>query len=787
VVADRQLSPDLVASERDPKHMPGLMLGNNAYAGRASNGASGTKSHEPKQGSGLQYLIPASYRELLDRVGSRQGNGVTATADSARAGETDDSEKLDTHSREAEGTETFSFWAAVRKLARRRLESKEPDIEPWEHRVSRFHESLWIEELRVELEMAKWRLTVDWIPMVGDDLYKLDISELSDDASAPLDEKGFLRGVHVNIKCSGGSVYRAMIQPGSAAGSLLLSSSPSLARAQGPFQIRFHPHRFQELAMHRALDAPRNGSFLRAAHDEAAPLSRPDAVDEAADTLPASLNDDQRRAVAAVLATTSDRPLVVWGPPGTGKSTLAAFVIWHLVQQGPSNLNILAAAPSNTGADVLCRKLGKLGLDPARVLRLNAVGRSVATVPEDIRQFCFTTIGENGRPTFRVPPLSKLRTFKVIVTTCVASVHLANALRVEGSTGWFSHVIVDEAGEATEPETLVPLSLLRRDAGTCVLFGDHFQLGPLVMSRLASQLASLEISMIERLANERFTSVRDGEDRGLSRDTLLTCEDNGLHFLTESYRSHSAITALYSQIFYAGQLEHRERSQQLLALPFFADLGFTAPVILHNVIGQERRDSDSPSVCNDDEVKLVTEYVVQLLADDRMGLRASDIGVITPYTKQLQVLQTKLGSLGPTLAGVECGTVEWFQGQERTVVIMSTVRCSRLADGSVVKGGADRRPIGFVADPKRLNVAISRAVAGLIIVGDLRMLASNSSHWRQLLDMAKDLGCVTGEPLVEGPWQPESPPKAAALGLATVRTAVPVAQASAAWDALTSS
>lgn len=538
--------------------------------------------------------------------------------------------------------------------------------------------------------------------------------------------------------------------------------------------------------MHRALDAPRNVSFLRTAHDDAAPVSASGAVDNAADSLPESLNDDQRRAVAAVLAATSDRPLVVWGPPGTGKSTLAAFVIWHLVQQGPSNLHILAAAPSNTGADVLCRKLGKLGLDPERVLRLNAVGRNVSTVPEDVRPFCCSEIGENGKPAFRIPPLSKQRSFKVIVTTCIASVHIANALRTEGSPGWFSHVIVDEAGEATEPETLVPLSLLRQDAATSVLFGDHFQLGPLVMSHFAKQLASLDISMIERLANERFSSVRDEEDRGLSRDTLLACEDQGLFFLTESYRSHSAICSLYSNIFYANQLEHKERSQQLAALPFFTDKGFTSPLILHNVVGKECRDPGTPSVYNVEEIQLVQQYVVQLLADDRLGLHASDIGVITPYTKQLQSLQTQLGSLGPSLAGVECGTVEWFQGQERSVVVMSTVRCSRLADGSAVPGGADRRQIGFVADPKRLNVAISRAVSGLIIVGDLNMLALHSPHWRQLLDMAKRLGCVTGEPLEEGPWQPQALATGSASDVTAVRTAVPVAQSSAAWDALTS-
>lgn len=97
-----------------------------------------------------------------------------------------------------------------------------------------------------------------------------------------------------------------------------------------------------------------------------------------------------------------------------------------------------------------------------------------------------------------------------------------------------------------------------------------------------------------------------------------------------------------------------------------------------------------------------------------------------------------------------------------------------------MSAGAERRPIGFVADPKRLNVAISRAVAGLIVVGDLQTLTAHSSHWKQLVGMAKELGCATGEPLLDGhqPFAGLMPPNA--------ETLVPPAEASAAWDTLTS-
>lgn len=799
MLAEKDFSFDIVTAARSDKYVPNSGSTDHANA-ESLNGASGTNSRPLRSAGSHQYSIPAPYRELLDRVNDVTGGSAEARPKPVVTANLDDSVGLmpesvaTAHMNVAEVSipdqsapagketaETFSFWPAVRKLAKRRLDSKEPDVEPWQHRAARFHESLWVEELRLALDMVDWRFTASALPMVGEGLHTLDITPLSDIADVPLES--VLRGVNVHLQCSGGSTYRAMVQPGSAAGSLLLSSSASLARAKGPFKVQFHPNRFQQVAMHRALADPQNSDFLRTASDELALSASTDAVEETANTLPASLNDDQRRAVAGVLAQSSKRPLVIWGPPGTGKSTLAAFVIWHLVQQRPNNLHILVAAPSNTGADVLCKKLVKLGLDSKQVLRLNALGRNVGTVSEDLRPFCFYKIGENGRPTFGVPPLSEARQFKVIVTTCIAAAHLVNAVRSEGSGGWFSHVILDEAGEATEPETLVPLSLLRKVAGAAVLLGDHFQLGPLVISRLASQLASLEISTIERLANERFSTVRDGEERaGLSRDTLLACEDHGLFFLTESYRSHPAITALYSKIFYASQLQHSERAQQFAALPFFAEQGFSVPIIFHNVVGKECRDPDSPSVYNIEELRIVQQYVVDMLAHESLGLRSSDVGVITPYTKQLQTLQKQFDSLGPDFSGVECGTVEWFQGQERNIIIMSTVRCSKLADGSVAPSGDNRRPIGFVADPKRLNVAISRAVAGLIIVGDFHTLANHSAHWRQLLEMAKEMSCLVGEPLTDGRVLDSLPVE----GQQLEKTEVPAAQASAAWDALTS-
>lgn len=736
-----------------------------------------------------EYSLPAAYANLLQRL---QAQGPMGAEDA----EGEDSEakfaaeaEASQHTVDETNEQARHLWRGARQLARERLQSADNDLEVWEKRVASWHESLWIEELGTSFELRRLRLSVDSLPTTDSGLFMVDVIKLADSAAGQLDERA-LRGVQLVLTCNAGNKYRATVQPGSSSTTLLVSAPAPLAMASGPYTVEFVPQRFQSMAMHRALDAPRSSNILRATVGSAGTLDAPEqmragstlaaAAAELAQTLPSSLNEAQRRAVAAAVefgGMTARWPLLVWGPPGTGKTTLLAFIIWHLVQERPTDLHILAAAPSNTGADVLCRKLGKLGLDAGQMLRLNALGRSPSTITEETRAFCALGQSENGRPGFVVPSLPELRRFKVIVTTCICATHIFNALRKESTpAGWFSHVFVDEAGEATEPETLVPLSLLRPVAGAAVLLGDHFQLGPLVLSPLANEVGSLQASMIERLANERFSLAQatGSQENELNRDMLPLCEDKGLFFLTESYRSHEAIMSMYSKIFYSDQLEHRPRPAQQSVLPFFEAQGLHAPVLLHHLVGKERRDADSPSPYNPDEIRIVQRYLIDLLEDTSLGLQGRDIGVITPYNKQVQALETQLRSLGPEMAEVDVGTVEKFQGQERRVVVLSTVRSSgRGSPGQ-------RRPIGFLSDRRRLNVSMSRAIAGLIVVGDLQLLSAHSAVWRKLVAIGKEMGCLRGEPLDGGsdrisdrqPAARESP-------------RVQVAKASAAWETLT--
>lgn len=111
----------------------------------------------------------------------------------------------------------------------------------------------------------------------------------------------------------------------------------------------------------------------------------------------------------------------------------------------------------------------------------------------------------------------------------------------------------------------------------------------------------------------------------------------------------------------------------------------------------------------------------------RLGLSKADIGVITPYSLQVRAIKSNLDHHPE----VKVGTVEDFQGLERKVVLISTVRtCSNGVTIDV------SRQLGFVKCPKRLNVSISRSRAMVIVVGKARLLQTDV-HWNALIENCK--------------------------------------------------
>ena len=118
------------------------------------------------------------------------------------------------------------------------------------------------------------------------------------------------------------------------------------------------------------------------------------------------------------------------------------------------------------------------------------------------------------------------------------------------------------------------------------------------------------------------------------------------------------------------------------------------------------------------------------------------IGIITPYNKQAHKITRLLK--GEDLKEIKVGSTEMFQGQERQIIIISTVRSSLEMLSFDIK-----HKIGFLNNPKRFNVAVTRASSLLIIVGNPNVFVSDP-HWGKVLRSCQELGAYKGI-AVQGP------------------------------------
>jgi len=121
----------------------------------------------------------------------------------------------------------------------------------------------------------------------------------------------------------------------------------------------------------------------------------------------------------------------------------------------------------------------------------------------------------------------------------------------------------------------------------------------------------------------------------------------------------------------------------------------------------------------------------------KAGLEPEQIGIITPYEGQRAFVQSymqRTGTLDKQLyKEIEVASVDSFQGREKDYILLTCVRSN------------DASGIGFLNDPRRLNVALTRAKFGMIIFGNAKVL-SKHDLWNNLLNEYKNEGC-----LVEGP------------------------------------
>uniref|UniRef100_A0A8C7NES8 RNA helicase n=1 Tax=Oncorhynchus mykiss TaxID=8022 RepID=A0A8C7NES8_ONCMY len=419
-------------------------------------------------------------------------------------------------------------------------------------------------------------------------------------------------------------------------------------------------------------------------------------------------NPEQHAAIQRIVSGASKpAPYLVFGPPGTGKTITLVEAMNQLNRVDPL-CHILACAPSNSASDLLCERL--LGhMDPHCVYRLYASSRPLSTVPQNLLKHCNWDASQDS---FVFPTKEVLMGYKVIITTLVTAGRL-----VSGGipVGHFTHVFIDESGQAVEPESIIGIAgLLHPEEGQLVLAGDPQQLGPILRSPLAMQYG-MGISLLERLMKDNPLYQKDGEFGHF--DSRFVTK------LLRNYRSHPAILKIPNELFYEKELQvfadqwDRETYCNWEHLP---KEGF--PLIFHGVLGKDEREGNSPSFFNVSEIEVLVDYLTKLMkTQGKKGLpklSPKDIGIIAPYRKQVEKIQNALNfvkelSQWKDIKELKVGSVEEFQGQERKIIMVSTVRSSI----NYVKMDQDFN-IGFLTNEKRFNVAMTRAKALLIVVGN---------------------------------------------------------------------
>jgi helicase MOV-10 len=163
--------------------------------------------------------------------------------------------------------------------------------------------------------------------------------------------------------------------------------------------------------------------------------------------------------------------------------------IKQILRRSP-DARILACAPSNSSADVIALRLSEL-LQPDMLFRFYAPSRGENMIPPELLRYTF----KNADGLFSHPPLDTVKAFRVIVSTCVSA---AFAFGIGVERGHFSHIFIDEAGQATEPEVMVVVKNAAVVATKLILSGDPKQLRPIIFSDIANELG-LGVSYLERL------------------------------------------------------------------------------------------------------------------------------------------------------------------------------------------------------------------------------------------------------------------------------------------------
>lgn len=459
------------------------------------------------------------------------------------------------------------------------------------------------------------------------------------------------------------------------------------------------------------------------------------------------LSDDKKATIKKAVA--SNELFLIRGPPGTGKTAVITEIALQILKQNP-DARILLSSQSNVAVDHAMSRIGRAAKTDIQMIRLGRVTKigsgaeswtverraqdwnrkvkdKCAKVMDDLKRqerHHKAMANRSGRATTQALPddvvdhnaeLARTQKTGAILRDWLKVVGLAPDFKdliveqsnVVGATCSFSGgkkmpeadfdwAIIDEAGRATLPETLVPMAKAER----AILVGDEHQLPP----------------MIDEFKDVQRGRAASGEglDKSLFQSLAEDADSGHIASLNTQYRMHPAIGRMISHVFYEGKIRQGTEDTRKVEGWMKKPVTWLSTSLMRNH-AEVRNDK---SFANHAEARLIRQKLQDLERLWKQDARLT-VGVISGYSAQVNHMRRIIAPTDHTKwrhLQIDVATVDSFQGRECDVIIYSTVRSNR------------KRQIGFQRDYRRINVALSRARDLLVVVGDDYMMLNATSE-----------------------------------------------------------
>lgn len=485
-----------------------------------------------------------------------------------------------------------------------------------------------------------------------------------------------------------------------------------------------------------------------------------------------NLNDRQLEAVTkSVLA--KDLALIQ-GPPGTGKTTVIAEIIWQEIRKNP-DCRILLTSQTNLAVDNALERLqGQAGIRPVRIgkpdklepegrrfslpvmdswaqgssnsednatrIWIDRIVKKVSNNPKYSSAISSWKNELEAKDKHSRTEFSRLYRSNVNLVAATCSICGSRDFMEsysdmfggnERSDMFFDVVIMDEASKATPLEMAVPLVLGKK----IIVIGDHKQLPPMMdENTIDSALEKIgKKDIAEKLQKAESQFKRLFEAAAKVRKTIVATLDT-------QYRMHEQIMNTIKQFY-----------QEELAATGGLKCGITDTMDISDLTNKGSRwhgitlnpiiqpsthavwiDVHTPETYlnpgykNEGELKAIDLVLKALQQADgysefvnaQQKPEDKEIGIITFYSAQSREIKKKYKG-----KNYRMDVVDRFQGMERNIIIVSTVRSN------------PKNNIGFAKEIERINVAFSRAKRLLIVVGNKRQFESNSNYAASIANM----------------------------------------------------